>query len=340
MVLVFGAAGFIGTYLVDRLIECNYDVVVVDVNIEGLSYYNKLKIPCYKADISCEEDLLRLPVNNVEAIINLASVQPANVGKDSYKATDYVKVNTIGAINLLEFCVQNRIKKYCHVCSHRNTQGLWKEKEGVAIRESDGRSIKYTGDYAMFSISESAAIDCVEHYNQEFGLGGIIFRIPPVYGYGPHLEIYKSGRPVKTGFQIFIDKAKEGEPIEIWGDVNIGRDIIYVKDVVEAFILVLKKEGLSGVYNISSGKQLTLMEEVEGIVDEFHPLGIEQVNLCLPERLNGIESYYYDISKAKREFNWEPKYSYRDMLIDYRKEMESGRFSHLIEKRRLLMSEG
>jgi nucleoside-diphosphate-sugar epimerase len=52
---------------------------------------------------------------------------------------------------------------------------------------------------------------------------------------------------------------------------------------------------------------------------------------------NLIESYFYDIGKAERTFGWQPKYSFEDMLIDYRKEMDSGRFAYLIEKRRLQM---
>ena len=135
MVIVFGAGGFIGTYLVNRLIEANYKVVVVDINPESLIYYESLGISGYEVDISRENDILKLPKMNVEAVINLACVQPANVSKGGYKATDYIKVNTIGTINLLEYCIKNKTRKFFHVCSHRSTQGMWKEKAGVAIKE-------------------------------------------------------------------------------------------------------------------------------------------------------------------------------------------------------------
>jgi UDP-glucose 4-epimerase len=216
MIIVFGAAGFIGTYLIDQLVRENYNVTAVDTNESGAAYYENLGVPYFMADITDKERLKDLPGEDIEAVINLACVQPANVSESSYDPADYIKVNVLGTLNLLEFCVKNKIKKYIYTCSHRNTQGLWKEKEGISIKESDGRSIKYTGDYAMFSISESAASDCIEHFSQTYGLQGIIFRLPPVYGYGPHTEIYKDGKPLKTGFQIFIDNAcKECKPVFI-----------------------------------------------------------------------------------------------------------------------------
>ena len=337
MIIVLGASGFIGTYLINQLVKENYDVLAGDISEWGLSYYENLGIKNIRLDITDKQDLEKLPSENIEAIINLACVQPANVSESKYDPADFIKVNVIGTLNLLDFCVKNKVKKYFYTASHRNTQGSWEEKEGTAIKESDGRCIKYTGDYAMFSISESAASDCVEHYNQTHGLQGIIFRLPPVYGYGPHTEIYKDGKPLKTGFQIFIDNATQAKPLEIWGDYNKGRDIIYVKDVVSAFLLAMKKENLSGLYNISSGRVSTLKEEAECIACEFWPEGSEPQYKYKPEKSNNIETYYYDISKAKQDFNWAPKYTFTDMITDYRKEMELGRFNYLVEKRKRMM---
>src|SRR5262249_7670627 len=144
-------------------------------------------------------------------------------------------------------------------------------KEGTAISEADGRSLKYTGEYAMFAISESAAADCVEYYAESFGVTGIVLRLPPVYGYGPHTEIFKDGKPIKTGFQIFIDRAEKSEPIELWGNPENGRDIVYVKDVVDAVSRALSHPDARGLYNISSGRLLSLREQAETIIRVFSP---------------------------------------------------------------------
>jgi UDP-glucose 4-epimerase len=216
---------------------------------------------------------------------------------------------------------------------------MWVAKAGKPIREEDGRSIKFTGDYAMFSISESAASDCVQHYAEAHGIEGVVLRLPPVYGYGPHTEIFKDGKPIKTGFQIFIDNAQQGLPIELWGDPSNGRDIVYVKDVVHAIEIALERKGIGGLYNISSGRLLTLREQAEAIVRVFSPPGKQSELRNRPEKPNLVETYVYDIGKAKRTLGWEPKYSFEDMLRDYQSEKDSGRFSFLVEKRNMMLQD-
>lgn len=166
-----------------------------------------------------------------------------------------------------------------------------------------------------------------------------MFRLPPVYGYGPHTEIFKDGKPIKTGFQIFIENAEQARPLELWGNIENGRDIVYVKDVVAAIDLALKKPGIGGLYNVSSGRRLTLREQAEAVLRVFSPAGKRSELRYQPEKANLIENYVYDIGKAERVIGWRPKYSFDDMLLDYRREMESGRFSFLVEKRRQLMTE-
>ena len=332
MVIVFGAAGFIGTYLIERLVEDGYNILAADISEIGEAYYKKQGLPYLHLDITQEDSFKKLP--KAEAVIHLASVQPANVSEKAYDPVDYIKVNIIGTLNILEYCRVAEVGKIIYASSHRNTQGLW--REGRAIREEDGRAINFTGQYAMFSISESAAQDCVEHYRQQYGIQSIIFRLPPVYGYGPHTEIFWQGKPIKTGFQIFIENAMAGSTIELWGDLDKGRDIVYVKDVASAFLLALKSNKAAGLYNITSGKAITLKEEAESIIKVFSGEKGTPDTKYQPEKHNSIEPFLYDNSKAMTDFGWAPLYTFEDMLVDYKREMESGRFSFLTEKRRQL----
>jgi UDP-glucose 4-epimerase len=337
MILIFGAGGFIGTYLTDQLLSDGHQVVAIDVSDIGEAYYARQGIPFQRVDITRRADFDRLPTKDIQAVVHLACVQPANVSEQTYDPADYIRVNVLGTLNILEFCRMNNVPKIVYTCSHRNTQGMWEQKAGAPIRESDGRSIKFTGDYAMFSISESAASDCVEHYAKTHGIEGVVFRLPPVYGYGPHTEIFKDGKPLKTGFQVFIESAERGLPIELWGDPANGRDIVYVKDVVSAFQLALKTRGIDGLYNISSGRRLSLAEQAACIIRVFSPPDRPSEIRYRPEKPNLIESYFYDIDKATRTMGWQPKYTFEEMLIDYRREMDSGRFDYLVEKRRMQM---
>jgi UDP-glucose 4-epimerase len=335
-VLVFGASGFIAMYLVDELIANGYAVTVTDIADSSAAYYLKKGLSLIKVDITAQEQFQKLPSQQYEAVIHLAAHQPANVSGKNDPA-DYVRVNVIGTLNVLNFCVQNGVKKIIYCSSHRNTQGLWADK--TFISEKDGRAIRFSGEYAMFSISESAAQDCVTYFEAEHRLPGIIFRLPPVYGYGPHTQIFKEGKRVKTGFQIFIDRAAAGQPLEIWGNPELGRDIVYVKDVVSALLSAVENDKVTGLFNIASGYLLTLREQVETIAKLFWRSDGPPVFRFCPERPNGIEQYVYDISKAEQELNWRPKYSFHEMLIDYRNEEQSGRYSYLVDKRNQMFNE-
>ncbi|MCK4447710.1 MAG: NAD(P)-dependent oxidoreductase, partial [Candidatus Marinimicrobia bacterium] len=151
MILVFGAAGFIGTYLIDDLLKRKYQVVASDISDIGETYYQEKNIPYIRADITDKHSFKQLPHTQYKAVVHLAAVQPANVSEKKYDPVDYIHVNTIGILNILEFCKKVGAEKLIYASSHRNTQGLW--SKGGAIREDDGRALKYTGEYTMFSIS-------------------------------------------------------------------------------------------------------------------------------------------------------------------------------------------
>jgi UDP-glucose 4-epimerase len=338
MVIVFGASGFIGSYLVDALHRQGVQVIAVDTANEGEEHYRRLGVSFLHVDITQEALFSRLPSHGVDAAINLACVQPANVSKKNYSARAYMEVNAMGNLNILEYCRKAMVPKIIIATSHRNTKGLW--AKGKKIKEEDGRAPEFTGEYAMFGISESAAEDCVEHYTREYGIQGIVFRLPPVYGYGPHTIIFKNGKRTVTGFQRFIDSAKKGDPIEIWGDPDTARDIIYIKDVVQAFILALGSQKASGLYNISSGVGLSLRRQALETLEIFGTPETAGKLIFRPEKPNSIDPFLYDNSRAKRDFGWSPAYSFKDLLLDYQEEMESRRFDYLVKKREKLLEQG
>ncbi len=334
-VIVAGAAGFIGTYLIDELLKNQFNVLAYDISEAGRKHYGQQGVFFKILDITKKSDIKKLPDIGVDAVINLACVQPANVSRKNYNPVDYINVNVIGTLNLLEYCRITKTPQFILAASHRNTKGLW--KEGKKIREDEGRSIDHAGEYAMFSISESAAEDCVEYYTREYGLQGIVFRLSPVYGYGPHTVIFKNGKKTTTGFQAFIDNAISGKPIEIWGDPDVGRDIIYVKDVVHAFILALQNNTVKGLYNICSGKTLSLRQQVKETLKVFGNNKRKDRIIFRPEKKNSIDPFLYDNSKVQRELDWSPMFTFNDLLMDYKKEMESKRFQYLIKKRQEML---
>jgi len=332
MILVFGGGGFIGTYLIDSLASSGFNPILSDIPPIQVEYYHKRGIPCVQLDIRDKQafDFLLGYANNIEAVVNLSCLQPVNVS-NKYTDADYIYTNVIGTLNILDFCVKNNIKKYVGIISHRGVQGLW--EKGEVITEEHKKCLGYDNEYSMFSISECSAVDCVEYYGHKHNMQNIILRLPPVYGYGPHLSGFCEKKPLKSGFMTFIEKAINNDPLALWGDVNRSRDIIYVKDVVSAILLSIQNKKAKGLYNISSGKRISLKEEAEEIINVFSSCNNPSKILLQEDRPNSVEQFLYTIDKAKKELQWSPKYNMHDMLVDIKKEMASGRFSFLVNKR-------
>lgn len=334
MVIVIGATGFIGLYTVEKLISDGYEVIGTGRNEKLAGMVTGMGAKYISLDITNPTDFDKLPTTDVQGVILLAGLLPANVNVDidsDENAADYIRTNVIGTINVLEYCRKNKIKKVISTSSYADVANAW--KKGVALKETEPRNFKYTGDHAVYVISKNAANDVMEYYNQQHGMQCASFRLPPVYGVGPHSEIYVNGKYYKTGIQTFIEKAEKGETIEIWGDPHISRDIIYVKDVARAFVLALRSNRTSGLYNMTSSTELELEEQIKITVDIFS--GEKKSELIYrPDKKNNTPSFLFDMTKAKEDFGFVPEYvSYRDMMLDYKKELESHRWDQLIFNR-------
>lgn len=334
MVIIIGATGFIGMYTVERFLKEGKEVFATGRNPHTVQRLKEWGVPCVPLDISQKKDFEKLPKENVEAVLLLGGLLPANCKVDISKdenADDYIRINVIGTINTLEYCRQNGIKKIISCSSYADVAGAW--KKGKALKETEPRNYKLSGDHAVYVISKNAANDIIEYYNQQHGMQGAVFRLPPVYGVGPHGSIYVDGKPYKSGIQTFIEKAEKGEPIEIWGDPHISRDIIYVKDVAEAFVKAVQSEKTKGLYNMTSGTELELEEQVKAVIEVFGGEKKSEI-IYRPDKPNNTPSFLFDMSKAKRDFGFVPQYtSYVEMMKDYKKELASGRWNIFSEGR-------
>lgn len=335
MIIVIGATGFIGMYTVERLLQAGRSVLATGRNHMLGQHLEKMGAQYVTLDITKENDFKQLPTVNVEGVIHLAGLLPANAAVDIDKnenAADYFEVNVIGTIHVLEYCRRNAIRKVIGSTSYSDVAGAW--RKGYAIKETEVRNFHYTGDHAVYVISKNAACDIMEYYNQQHGMQCAWFRFPPVYGVGPHASIYVNGKLYKSGIQTFIENAIQGKDIELWGDPHITRDIIYVKDVAEAFLLALNSDTTYGLYNMTSGTELDLEEQARAVISVFgDPEKSSKIVYC-PGKPNNTPSYLFDMSKAKRDFGFVPKYtSYLMMMEDYKKELESGRWDILIQSR-------
>lgn len=157
-----------------------------------------------------------------------------------------------------------------------------------------------------------------------------------MYGVGPHGSIYVDGKLYKSGIQTFIEKAQNGDNIEIWGDPHIERDIIYVKDVAQAFYKALHSDRTRGLYNMTSGTRLSLEDQVKTVIDVFG-CGNESKLIYRPDKKNNTPSFLFSIEKARADFGFEPSFTdYHAMMEDYKNEMESGRWIVLVDRENIV----
>lgn len=201
------------------------------------------------------------------------------------------------------------------------------------MTEEEPRGFSYKGDHAVYVISKNAACDVLEYYNQQHGMSNAVFRFPPVYGVGPHGSLFINGTYVKSGLQIFMDKASNGEDITIFGNKDLSRDVVYVKDVAHAFYKAIKSERTYGLYNMTSGKGVTLQEQAEVIAELFAQSPEKKSKIIYkPEIQNNTPSYLFSMAKAKRDFDFEPAFGdFKVMMSDYKKDLDAHKFQDLFK---------
>ncbi len=325
-VIVIGASGFIGTYLVKDLMRSGYEVITTGRNKRAGEYFKSIGCEHIQLDITNREDVMNLPSEDVCGVILLAALLPANVVNES--TYEYIDVNIIGTTNVLEFCRKNGIGKLISTTSYADVSNLWDANNKIS--DDSLRSFSLSDDHTLYIISKNAATDIMLYYNNKYGMNCSIFRLPPVYGIGPHSSLYVDGRWKKSGFQIFIEKAISGDDITIFGDKNVMRDIVYVRDVTQAFIKCLESKDSKGIYNIASGKSSSLEEQVRDIIDVFSERNKKSKVGNDTSIGNNSRSYRFDISKAEADFGYKPVYvPFIKLVQAYKKDMEEISVDHL-----------
>jgi UDP-glucose 4-epimerase len=323
MIVITGATGFVGRYLVDHLVRAGEEVFAAGRTRKYDSFFRELGVPFVQLDVTTPEDFGRLPTEHVKAFIHLAAMIPAAC--QDCTSDIFLKVNTLGTLYALEHCRHNNIGKF--IFTTTLYEGM--EHTELPITEAMGRKYALTGDHAAYVISKIAAAEYVEHYAQEFGIQGIILRLTGLLGYGRQEGSWTDGVFNPSAFEVFYKQAKAGHALEIWGKHEARRDSLYVKDAVRAIHMAISTDRARGLYLIGSGIGRTNEEEVKTFAEVFSSKNHAIPIVYRPELPEKKKSYYFDIGNAKRDFGWEPVYSYRDILIDYDKEVQSGRFKSL-----------
>lgn len=297
-ILVTGGAGFIGSHIVDRLVELGCRVRVLDDLSSGVLKNlekSKSKIDFIKGDIRNQE-ILDKALENIDMISHQAALR--SVPESVANPWSYNDVNVNGTLNLFLKAKASGIKKI--VCA--SSSSIYGERSEFPEKESD--AVKPPSPYGATKL-------IVEHYSQVFGnlYGMDIVNLRYFNVYGPRQSLNNEYSIIVPKF---INCLLKNERPPIYGDGSQERDFIFISDVVEANILALSKPGTErDVFNIGadSPKSINyLLEKLKEIVNS--PIEAEY----LPPRPADVSKTHASINKAKEFLGWEPKISFPEGL--------------------------
>ncbi len=322
-IIVLGAAGNIGMYYLDYLLQHidnhKYDVIATGLNDKyPYSFYNGAYV---ELNITNKEDFKKLPQEKVKAVVDFAGILPAYDNENNN--VKYINVNTIGTLNVLDYCKDVKADRVIYMQTWADLNGYLKDKKPLKPY-LNYKPIR-TGDHSVYCISKIAAIEIMKHYYEEYNLKYFIFRLPNIYMYSPEKYYYVNGEKKYISYRYIIDKAKNGEDIELWGDPSLGKDIIYVKDLCQMIFKSMFCDKKTGIYNAGTGIKTTMKEQIEGIIKVFCPKNKKSRIIYRPDKKD-CDDFVMDISNIKEDLEYEPKYDYKAYLEDYKKEESLNRF--------------
>lgn len=292
------------------------DYQVVATGTRETNFYDSLEVPYYQVDIRRNEEFEKLP-GEVYAVVDLAGAMPARMkGYDPYK---YIDVNVTGNLNILEYCRKAKADRILFAQSFGDIKDHAEDNPLLTVDLP--RKFSFTSDHTIYVMTKNFAVDMIENYHQMYGLKNFIFRLPTIYLYSPVDTYYVDGKQRKIGYRLLIDKARAGEPIEVWGDPERVKDMVYVKDFCQMLYRAVFADRNCGYYNVGTGVGTSLLDQIQGMIEVFGTPGKESELIMCPDKPNAPQ-YIMDITLAVSELGYKPEYTYRKMLIDFKKEME------------------
>lgn len=293
-ILVAGGAGFIGSHIVDRLLDADIEVIVLDNlytgKLENLRKHKRnRKFRFQNGDVRDYRTVKRV-VKGVDAVFNDAAIVgiPRSI-EDPILAND---VNAGGTLKLLKACSDAGVKRYIQASS----ASVYGNPETMPIEESFPLN-----PISPYAVAELAAENYAKVFHVVYGLETVCLRYFNVYGPRQSASTYSGVIP------IFLDQLRQNKRLVVFGDGEQTRDFVYVKDVVQANILALTVEKAAGeVFNVATGKPSSINELVERL--QKHAGKKRTKPLYKSSRSGDVRSSYASIKKTKKILGFKPVY--------------------------------
>lgn len=288
-ILVTGGAGFLGSHLIDRLLEQGHEVICLDNFFTGRkrNVEHHLGNPRFEL---MRHDVIDPFKAEVDRIYNLAC--PASPPHYQHNAIKTIKTSVMGAINCLGLAKRTGARVF-----QASTSEIYGDPEVHPQREDYWGNVNPVGVRSCYDEGKRCAETLFFDYHRQ---NGVDIRVVRIFNtYGPRM-LADDGRVVSN----FVVQALRGEDLTIYGDGTQTRSFCYVSDLVEGFLLLMEKEGITGPVNLGNPGEFTMLQLAELVLSKvggkskltFKPLPSDDPKQRRP-----------DISLARRELGWEPK---------------------------------
>lgn len=292
--IVTGGAGFIGSNLVDQLVRKGHKVTVLDNFSTGrrsnLFHHTKKNVKIIKIDISENKQLDKYfkGVNYVFHLAGLADIVPSI--ENPYK---YFKSNVIGTINVVQAVKKVKIKKFVFAAS-ASCYGIPDK-----FPTSEDAIIKPMYPYAF---TKWQAEEIIMHWVKMYNFPAVSLRFFNCYG----LRSRTSGA-YGAVFGVFLAQKLANKSLTIVGNGKQTRDFVHVKDLVRAIIKAASSNKVGEIYNVAGGKEITINKIAKLIGGK---------RIRIPKRPGESDRSLADITKIKRDLNWQPKIKIEEGVKD------------------------
>jgi len=323
-VLILGATGTVGANTALDLKSKGYNVIAVGRRKSDNNFFKDYGIDYYSVNISNKEEFSCLRTEKINAIIHCAGAMPAAM-KD-FEPQQYIDSIVTGTLNVLNYALKVKADKIIFTQTRADSSYLMGTKTPVPSDIEMRFPLK--GDHSIYTICKNAAVNLIEHYYHEYGLKRFILRLPTIYAYHKDPYYHVNGEKKWMAYRLIMQQAMNGEKIEIWGDPNKEKEIVYIKDLCQIIEKCIESPLDGGVYNVGRGIGVTIETQIKGIVDIFSENDNISEVIYKPE-MPDSRQFIHDISKTQNELGYEPKYDYMNLLLDFKNEMQKNRFAKL-----------
>jgi nucleoside-diphosphate-sugar epimerase len=303
-ILVTGGAGFIGSHIVDKLMEKGFEVTVFDNldtgHIENIEpHQGKEDFHFIKGDIR-DLDLIKKTLKDVDVVFHEAALASVTLSVQNPILSN--DINVTGTLNLLKASSDLGVKRFIYASS----AAVYGDTKTPEKRED-----MITNPRSPYGISKLAAENYVKIFHKLYGLETVSLRYFNVYGPRQRFDLQCAYGGVIT---IFTNRLLRNMPPIIFGDGEQTRDFVYIGDVVEANMLALDRKNAAGeALNIGTGLSVSVNQIAKILKDIMNKHKLKNVHAD-PRPAEGRHGYA-NISKAEKILGFHPKVSIKDGLI-------------------------